>query len=274
MGQTFLADATVARNIVEAADINERDVVLEIGGGLGILTRWLVRSAKRVFVIEISRQLVRALTERFGNRDNVQIIRGDALRIPLPRANKVVSNLPYHISSEMTFRLIREVPFRLAVLMYQEEFAERLLADPGSREYSRLTVDVRYKMEVERVLHVPAEKFYPVPAVDSMVVKLQPRQRGPFAKNEDVFYWLVRGVFAYPNKTTRKAFRLWLKSLNLEGDSIDRVLAACHDHLEQAERVRHLSLETLVSIADILWELVEQGTLPFLGGKTSETRGR
>ncbi len=252
----------IARQIVDAAEISPEEKVLEIGGGLGILTRWLAQAAKRVFVIEISRGLAHALTERFGSTPNVHIIRGDALRVPLPRVEKVVSNLPYNISSKITFRLIREVPFRAAVLMFQEEFARRLLAAPGSREYSRLTIDVRYAVDVEEVLHVPAEKFYPKPSVDSLVVRLRPRERGPFARDEDVFYYTVKSLFIHPNKRTEKAMKLWLKNIGLDSGATEHVLSACHEAIQGAERVRHLSLEEIVKLSDIITDLIEAGVIP------------
>ncbi len=262
MGQTFLTDAVVARKIVEAAEVSESDHVLEIGGGLGILTVWLAQRARKVTVIEIDSKLARALRERFTDSNNLEIIQGDALVVPLPEVDKVVANLPYSISSEITFRLIDECEFDVAVLMYQKEFAERLLAKPGSREYSRLSIDIQYKMVIEPVILVPANKFYPEPAVDSIVVKMHKRTEGPFARDERIFYWIVHGLFAYPNKHLRKALRIWFKNIGVEKEQADRLITATNGIVDGTERLRSLSLGKLVRLADETLCLVEDGTLP------------
>jgi len=261
-GQTFLTDPIVAKQIVDAAELSSQDVVLEIGGGLGILTMWLTRSAGHVYVVEIDPRLVRALRDRFENHSNVQVIQGDALSIQLPAANKVVSNLPYSVSSEITFRLIRELEFEIAVLMYQREFADRLLAEPGTRDYSRLTVDVRYAVDVEEVLQVPADRFYPVPAVDSTVVRLKHRTVGPFPQDEDVFYWTVRGVFSYPNKQVRRALRIWFKSFGRNESEADVLLKRCADVITGTERVRQLPVAVFVRLADEVLGMIETGLVP------------
>ncbi|MHA1771262.1 MAG: 16S rRNA (adenine(1518)-N(6)/adenine(1519)-N(6))-dimethyltransferase RsmA [Candidatus Thorarchaeota archaeon] len=261
-GQTFLVDSLVARNIAEAAKITKTDHVLEIGGGLGALTEWLASSAGRVTVIEIEPVLVKILRSRFGNRENVEIINGNALVVPLPKVNKIVANLPYSISSEITFRLIREGEFEYAILMYQKEFADRLLAVPGTQTYSRLSIDVQYKMIVEKLLQVPASKFYPRPAVDSVVVKMKRRTKGPFAKDERVFYWMIHGIFAYPNKVLKKAVRIWFKNLGVERSLVDSLIGSCRDAVDGSERLRTLSMEILVHLADCILDLVEKKLLP------------
>ncbi len=261
-GQSFLVDAQVARNIVEAASITKADHVLEIGGGIGILTEWLAIAADRVTVIEIEPALVRALRERFAKFENVEIVQGDALKVPLPETNKVVANLPYSISSEITFRLIREGVFEYAVLMYQKEFADRLLAAPGTSTYSRLSIDVQYKMIVEEILRIPANKFYPQPAVDSTVVKMYRRREGPFARDERIFYWMVHGIYAYPNKFLRRALRIWFKNIGAEDSLVDNLIAMCDGMIDGTERLRRLQLEVLVHIADCILDLVNQGVLP------------
>ena len=131
-GQSFLKSRVIARNIVAAADVTRNDTVLEIGGGLGILTEEIAQRAGHVHVIELEAGLARALHDLLGEHENVTIIEGDALAIALPETTKVVSNLPYSISSEITFRLLREHSFNQAVLMYQKEFAQRLRAEPGT----------------------------------------------------------------------------------------------------------------------------------------------
>ncbi|MFW9892690.1 MAG: 16S rRNA (adenine(1518)-N(6)/adenine(1519)-N(6))-dimethyltransferase RsmA, partial [Candidatus Thorarchaeota archaeon] len=212
-GQSFLKSHAIAREIVQLAKVSSKDSVLEIGGGLGMLTRWIAAEAGKVHVIEIEPGLIKALNDVSRGFGNLEIIEGDALTVSLPDANKVVANLPYSISSEITFRLLRELNFESMVLMYQKEFASRLVAKPGSSEYSRLTVNVQYHAKAELMMDVSADMFYPVPAVDSTVVRITPRTEGPHAKDESIFHWMIGGIYLYPNKNVRKAFRIWFKNI-------------------------------------------------------------
>lgn len=261
LGQSFLVDSRIAQQIVDAAEITDDESVLEIGGGLGILTELLVSRAKKVYVVEIDRDLVLALTEKLGDADGLSIIHGDILKIDLPDVSKVVSNLPFSVSSPITFRLLRELKPKVSILTYQKEFAQRLIAEPGSREYSRLTVTVNYLAEVEPLFEVPSESFYPKPAVDSLVVRMTPRESGAWAKDNRVFYWMIRGLYSYPNKQLRRALRIWLKNIDMKRDMADDIL----DSVEQVDskaRLRSLTINELVCLSDRITSLIEEGIIP------------
>jgi len=272
-GQSFLTDSGIARRIVKAAKLGPTDSVLEIGGGLGILTKPIAEEAGKVYVVEIDPLLVTALQDAMAGTPNVQIIHGDALRVPLPMANKCVSNLPYSISSDMTFRLWNELDLDMAVLMYQREYAQRLLAEPGSSEYSRLTVDINYRATVEKVMHVPATMFYPVPAVDSVVVKMTPRVQGSFAEDRSLFLQMVNGIYPYPNKHLRRALGIWLENLGLSKDLSEAAILRMRKKLTGEEKLRCLPLEDLIALADSLLGMINDGILPDIRRKTSERLG-
>ncbi len=261
-GQSFLKSHNIARDIVSAAEITEEDSILEIGGGLGILTNHLVQKANHVYVIEIDPGLVRALRNSLKDYDNVSIIEGDALKVPLPGVTKIVSNLPYSIASEITFRMLRDIEFEQAILMYQKEYAQRLHATPGTSSYSRLSVNIRYQAEVEHLMEVPADMFYPIPAVDSVVVRLKHKTLGPRAKSDNVFFWMVRGIFSYPNKHLRKALRIWFRNLNVDKNLAEVVLDHCEGHPKSVDRLRTIDTEDLVTLADVLLDLIEDGKIP------------
>ncbi|MGY5860733.1 MAG: 16S rRNA (adenine(1518)-N(6)/adenine(1519)-N(6))-dimethyltransferase RsmA [Candidatus Thorarchaeota archaeon] len=261
-GQSFLKSQQVVQNIVNAAEITKEDIILEIGGGLGILTKQLVREANHVYVIELDSGLVKVLQDTFADCDNITIIEGDALKVPLPNVTKIVSNLPYSISSEITFRILRELEFEQAILMYQKEFAKRLHAIPGTSEYSRLSVNIGYQAEVEHLMDVPADKFYPEPAVDSVVVRLKQSTRIPRAKSDDVFFWMINGIFPYPNKHLRKALRIWFRNLKVEKDLAGVVIDSCEDNPKGDDRLRTIPIEKLVLLADSLVKFIDNGKLP------------
>jgi 16S rRNA (adenine1518-N6/adenine1519-N6)-dimethyltransferase len=203
-GQHHVVDPTVLDKIVDHARLSREDVVLEIGAGIGNLTRLLAQRAGKVISIERDRRFVKILREQLRGLSNVQIIYGDALRIELPKFNKVVANLPYGISSDITFRLL-EHKFELAVLMYQQEFAERMVAKPGSDDYSRLTVNTYYRARVELLGEVPPEAFVPQPKVTSAIVRLSPREPPFKVSDEKIFFDVVRALFQHRRQRVRNA---------------------------------------------------------------------
>ena len=212
LGQNFLVDRNIAKLEVKYADVSKNDVVLEIGPGNGVLTRILAENAKQVIAIELDRKLFENL--KMDLPDNVQLINDDAVKIDLdklPRFNKIVSNLPFQISSPITFKIL-DYDFDLAVLIYQKEFAERLIAKPGSKDYSRLTVNVYYKAECELLRKIPKTCFSPVPKVDSAMVKIVKRDKPLFTVlSEDFFFNLTKELFMYRRKKIGTVLNKFLK---------------------------------------------------------------
>jgi len=245
LGQHFLVDERVAHRQVEYAGIAAKDVVLEIGPGLGVLTRPLLAKAAKVVAVEKDRRLARALA---GIGTNVEIIEGDAVKVPLPRFDKVVSNLPYEISSPITFRLLG-FPFDRAVLMYQREFAERLVARQGDDGYSRLSVKASIKSQAEIVERVPRSAFWPQPEVDSSIVLLEPR-RAPFAVRDwATFDAVVDATFEHRRKTIENSLRLsWRRFASSEAGFETRIVRAPH----LRARPEELTPEQFGEIADTL----------------------
>ena len=215
-GQNFLIDDKIAARAVEHAHVDDEDTVLEIGPGLGMLTEHLARRAKHVIAIETEKRFIGLVRS-----DNVEYIHGDALEVPLPPFNKVVSNLPYSISTPVTFRILAPgVEFELAVLMYQLEFAQRLAADPGSKDYSRLSVSAYVRADVERLDKVPSRSFYPQPKVDSCLVRLKPRP-SPFQTLDwDIFHRVVKVAFQQRRKKLHNSIKNGLKELDLPFKSL------------------------------------------------------
>lgn len=175
MGQNFAVDPRLIATIVMAAELGREDVVLEIGAGTGNLTEAIVEVAKKVIAVEKDTVSARALRDLFAERGNVEVLNEDILLMRLPHVSKIISNLPYSISTPITFKILFEGNFERAVLTYQKEVAERLLAGPGGHEYSRLSVMSSLLAEVERVKDFPPESFYPKPDVSSTIVVMRRR---------------------------------------------------------------------------------------------------
>ncbi|KUO39674.1 MAG: hypothetical protein APZ16_03265 [Candidatus Hadarchaeum yellowstonense] len=204
MGQNQVIDPSFLKKMIDYANVTERDVVLEIGAGVGNLTLMLAGRARTVIAVEKDEKLVEILRKRLKGRTNVRLLQGDFLDMDLPEFNKIVSNLPYSISSEIMFRLL-EFNFDLAVLMFQKEFAERLVAKPGSENYGRLTVNTYYRAEVELLEEVPPTAFFPQPKVSSAIVRLKPRKPPFTVKEEKVFSDVVRALFQHRRQLVRNA---------------------------------------------------------------------
>lgn len=201
-GQHFLVDSRIAHKEVTYADIDRDDIVLEIGPGKGILTKLLAERAKKVIAIEIDGKLAEYL--RTILPANVEIINADVMKLDLSeyQFNKVVSNLPFEISSPLTFKLLEETSFSKAVLIYQKEFARRLVAKPNSKDYSRISVVIDYKAKVRILDTVPRNAFRPVPKVDGTIVEIIPRDKPAFhVKDENFFYEFLKKCFSHRRKT-------------------------------------------------------------------------
>ncbi|MEM2908160.1 MAG: 16S rRNA (adenine(1518)-N(6)/adenine(1519)-N(6))-dimethyltransferase RsmA [Candidatus Hadarchaeales archaeon] len=203
-GQTHVIDPSLLMRMVDYADISPRDLVLEIGAGIGNLTKLLAERAGKVIAVERDAKLFQVLRGQVKGLANVDLVNADILQMELPPFNKVVANLPYAISSEITFKLLKH-DFELAVLMYQKEFAQRLVAKPGSKDYGRLTVGVYYRAEVELLEEVEPSAFFPRPKVSSMVVRLRPRSPPFQVIDEALFFDVVRALFQHKRQKVRNA---------------------------------------------------------------------
>ncbi|HEY3108914.1 MAG TPA: 16S rRNA (adenine(1518)-N(6)/adenine(1519)-N(6))-dimethyltransferase RsmA, partial [Chloroflexota bacterium] len=215
-GQSFLTDQFVLGAILAAADLEPADQVVEVGPGLGVLTRALSERAGRVVAIEIDRGMVAALGELLADRPNVELVEGDALRLdPAPLVGqapyKVVANLPYYITSPLLRHFFEAArpPTRL-VVMVQREVAERIVAGPG--ELSLLAVSVQYYGQPTIVGYIPASAFFPPPKVDSAILRVDVRVRPAVDVEPEPFFKVVSAGFAMPRKQLHNALpqKLWM----------------------------------------------------------------
>jgi 16S rRNA (adenine1518-N6/adenine1519-N6)-dimethyltransferase len=202
LGQHFLIDGEVLKRITSAAELAPNDIVVEVGPGLGVLTRELAQKAGRVIAIELDNRLAAALEQTLANFDNVNIVNQDVLKIEpkdLATNYKLVANLPYYITSPV-LRHFLEAPPRpqLMILMVQKEVAETITAEPG--KMSLLAVSVQFYGKPRIISIVPAECFYPAPKVDSAIVRIDPYPQPRVAVDEGSFFEIVRAGFTAPRK--------------------------------------------------------------------------
>ncbi|MEM2169237.1 MAG: 16S rRNA (adenine(1518)-N(6)/adenine(1519)-N(6))-dimethyltransferase RsmA [Candidatus Bathyarchaeia archaeon] len=242
LGQNFLVNEETLDKIVSYASPNKDDVVLEVGAGLGFLTERLAKTFKEVIAVEVDPRLVRILMRRLNGYRNVIILGGDILKMEsLPPFNKVVSIPPYSISSPLIFWLLKR-RFDCAVLTFQEEFGRRLVAQPGTRDYGRLTVTVYYYADVDLLDFIPKEFFWPMPEVSSVIVRLRPRKPPFFVENEDLFFNFIRAVFTQKNKKLRNAITVFFNSINISKNAHTQLIDSIPFHYR---RVKEMSPEEL-----------------------------
>jgi 16S rRNA (adenine1518-N6/adenine1519-N6)-dimethyltransferase len=214
LGQNFLIDSNILGVIERAADLRPQDVVLEIGGGLGVLSEHLAERVEHVHVVEVDERLRAALEDAVGARANVTVHWGDAMTLDLaslePPPVKLVANLPYGIAAGVILRTIAELPsVALWVAMAQREVGERLAASPGTSAYGVPSVLAQLECEVRVVRAIPRTVFHPVPAVDSVLVELRRRTHaGSEAEHGGRLRALVAAAFAHRRKTLVRSLAL------------------------------------------------------------------
>jgi 16S rRNA (adenine1518-N6/adenine1519-N6)-dimethyltransferase len=214
MGQNFLIDSEILDKEIIHADLQRTDIVLEIGAGIGTLTKRLADLAKQVIAVEKDPRLLVILREQCVKYDNIEIIQDDILQVDIPPFTKVVSNIPYSISSPLTFKLLT-YDFDYAILTYQLDFADRLIAKVGSREYSRLSVTAHYRAKVSILEKIPRDAFYPMPEVNSALVKISPRPPPFHLEDENLFFQVVRAIFNRKNRKVKTMLSIFLDKLKI-----------------------------------------------------------
>lgn len=211
-GQNFLIDGHVLNKIITSSEINKDDVVVEIGPGIGSLTQQLAENAKHVYAVEIDKKLIPILEDTLNQYDNITIINQDILKVDLAKLVKeennnkpikVVANLPYYITTPIIMGLFEQnVPIKNITVMVQKEVAERMKAEPSTKDYGALTLAIKYYCEPYIVANVPPNCFIPRPNVGSAVIKLTKHENAPVkVDNEELLFKIIRASFNQRRKT-------------------------------------------------------------------------
>ena len=211
-GQNFLVDSEAINSIVASANLTKKDMVIEIGPGLGTLTSMLIEKAGKVIAIELDDRMIKILGDRFLLYDNFELINEDVLKVDLSSLIeknsefeniKVVANLPYYITTPIIMKLLENrLKIESITIMIQKEVAERIVATPGSKLSGAITYSVHYYAEPEKIALVPNTSFIPSPEVDSEVIKLNIRKSPPVKiDNEKLFFNVIKASFMQRRKT-------------------------------------------------------------------------
>lgn len=252
LGQNFLIADDVVEKIIEAAEISEEDLIIEIGPGLGTLTKLLLENAGKVICIELDERMLKILQDRFALYQNFEVIHEDILNINLKelieknkieniKKVKVVANLPYYITTPIIMKLLEEkLEIESITVMVQKEVADRLVAIPGEKETGAITYTIAYYTNAKKVVNVENTSFIPAPEVNSAVIKLDVLNKPKIeVKNEGKLFKLIKTAFSQKRKTLLNA----LTNSNLYGtkEEIEEVLKSLNIDLKI--RGEKLSLE-------------------------------
>lgn len=252
-GQNFLINQDIIDEIIEKSEINNNDVIIEIGPGLGTLTKALAAVAKKVIAVELDENMVKILKDRpLGN--NIEIIHDDILKVDLKsiieqnESVKVVANLPYYITTPIIMTLLENrYNLQSITVMVQKEVGRRVCSEPGSKEYGAITVSVKYYSDAKIIIDVPKDNFLPAPEVDSCVIKLDIR-KNPIVelKDEKLFFEIIKNGFCQRRKTI-------LNSLTTNGITKDK-LKDILEKLSLSEKLRaeDLSIFDFANISNML----------------------
>lgn len=259
LGQNFLAEPSSAQMIVDRAALGPEDTVLEIGSGLGALTIPAAMQVARVTAVETDRKIAELLKTELlaAGRDNVTIVRDSILNLDIGNLAQgasgkivVLGNLPYNISSQILVKLIkaRAVVDR-AIVMFQKELAERLVAKAGSKAYGRITVMLAYCSEIKSLATIKARMFFPRPKVDSEVIEIKFRENaGELADGEDYLFQVVKAAFGKRRKTLKNA--LSQSQLGIDGQGAEKALTAAG--IDPVRRAETLTAEEFVRLSNTI----------------------
>lgn len=253
LGQHYLIDPRLTVRLIDACRLTTRDTVIEIGAGLGALTEGLAARAGQVVAVEVDRAVAALLARRMAPYPNVQAVCQDILSFAWERHpdSLVVGAIPYAITSPILVMLgERPVRIRTAWLGIQKEVATRLMAKPGTKAYGRLTVLVQYRFTVARVIAMPRQAFFPVPAVDSVWIRLTPKPAHVFGvRDERLFFEVVRAAFSQRRKTLLNGLGRLTAVRLTRPEALELIRAV---GLPERVRGETLSLEQFAALANTL----------------------
>ena len=262
LGQNFLIDGNIVKNIVEKSGITDEDIVLEIGPGFGTLTEELALNAKKVIAIEKDNRLMEVLDYTLQNYDNVKIINEDFLKIDLEKIFieeaegqklKVVANLPYYITTPILERIIENKKYFSTVsVMVQEEVARRVVASPNNKDYGSLTLYLEYNCEKEILMKVPRTVFMPSPKVDSAILYLELVHRD-LDVDEDYLFKFIRSGFTKRRKNIMNSLSKGF--VNISKEELKEILSSLE--LSGNLRAENLSLQDYINITKKYTEMIK-----------------
>ena len=263
LGQNFLINNEVVENIINSSEIAETDMIIEIGPGLGTLTKYLLEKAGKVLCIELDSKMIRILQDRFKKYDNFELINADILKVNLNeiiyknkkegkiKNIKVVANLPYYITTPIIMKLLEEkLDIESITVMIQKEVADRLIEIPGGKNTGAITYTVYYYCNSQKIMEVPNSSFIPEPEVTSEVIKLNLRKKTAVEmENPKVMFMIIKSAFMQRRKTLLNA----LTNTKIFTSKEDGIILLKQLGIKENIRAEKLSIQEFADIANIIY---------------------
>ena len=256
LGQNFLVSDEVVEGIVESANINKEDIIIEIGPGLGVLTNLLLEKSDDVIAVELDNRMVEIISDRFKEKTNLTVIHEDILKVDLKELLnnrkksenskvKVVANLPYYISTPIIMKLLEQNQIiDEIIVMVQKEVGDRLTAKTGTRVAGAITYAVEFYSDATAIINVPKESFVPSPKVESVVIKLKIKKQTQDI-NKEMLFKVVKAAFSQRRKTLSNAL---VNGGIVEKNKLEEVLEKAE--LEKNVRGENLTLEDFIKLCE------------------------
>ncbi len=264
LGQNFLIDDDIIQNIIDAAELKETDLVIEIGPGLGTLTSKLLEKAGKVIAIELDEKMLKVLNDRFSLYNNFILINNDVLKVDLNKiieenleqlkSVKIVANLPYYITTPIIMKLLEsKLKIETITVMVQKEVADRITATPGDKLSGAITYSVDYYAKAEEVVFVSKSCFMPSPEVDSAVIKLEIRKEPKVnVLNEEMFFKVIKASFMQRRKTLING--LMNSGIIKDREKLNAILKEAN--IDSNIRGEKLTIEQFANLSNLIYETI------------------
>jgi len=259
LGQNFLIDKKLLAKIISISEISERDVILEVGGGLGTLTSELAKKSKKVIVYELDYVLYQHLQKNFSKYKNVKIINQDILKAEIPNHNKIVSNIPYTITGSLFEKLFYKEEPPSGVLIIEKSIADRIFYPSNYKNLSRITISFNSFMIPLKKIEISSNSFFPIPKIELSLIKIAPKENiNPFLLNREKRKFHLRfiaGIMPYKNKNITNALDLYLKtesSIEISKEEIQKLLTA---NGYKNNKVFMLNLDEFIELSQLFYHL-------------------
>jgi len=252
LGQNFLVNKKIIEKIVEAGNVTKSDVVLEIGAGIGTLTRELAKYVYKVIAVEIDKRFEEILKESLKEFSNVELIFDDILKIELSKIvttpYKIFGNLPYYISGTFLGEYLKKGPYaQTMVLLLQKEMVERITSKHGTKNFSPLSILLSLMYDFEIITPVPAHFFFPIPEVDSLLVKFSYNPKNQSIKNPELFYKLIKSAFKFRRKYLINNLKSEFRNIPWE-DIFSKL------NINLKERAENIPIDVYIKISNLMEE--------------------
>ncbi|MDX1797007.1 MAG: 16S rRNA (adenine(1518)-N(6)/adenine(1519)-N(6))-dimethyltransferase RsmA [Candidatus Lokiarchaeia archaeon] len=257
LGQNFIVDKNITKKIIDLSKPSQNDVVLEIGSGLGSLTQELINLVKKLYAVEIDHRLYKYLDNEFSIYDNIEVIRGDILKIDLPKHNKVISNIPYTITGLILEKIFFRLNPPIGVLTIEKSIADRIFLTLTYKKFSRISISVNAFMKPVLKSPIPRKSFWPIPKIDLSLIKLIPIEElnAFFLENEAIksFLKFIAGIMPYKNRNIANAIELFFKNHTDIQYSKDDILLILRKNSFENRKVFTFEIDDYIEICKLFY---------------------